>query len=101
MLKERKIILSNPNELELPEITTGTGVTNQAKVILFNDEWHSFEEVIYQIIKAINCSMDHAENLTWQVHNNGKALVYSGELEECLRISAVLEEIRLHTKIEF
>jgi ATP-dependent Clp protease adaptor protein ClpS len=87
-------------EVELDE-DIGDGTTNAAKVILFNDEWHTFDEVINQIIKATSCSMDKAETLTWEVHNKGKALVYSGEMAECLRVSGVLEEISLHTQIEY
>ncbi len=71
-----------------------------AKVILFNDEIHTFEEVIGQIIKAVRCDTQQAEALTWEVHNNGKAVVYDGPMNECLRVSAVLEEIALHTQVE-
>jgi ATP-dependent Clp protease adaptor protein ClpS len=71
-----------------------------SRVILFNDEWHSFDEVIEQVIKAINCSRAVAEDITWQVHNMGKAAVFEGEMKECLRVSSVLEEIALHTQIE-
>ncbi len=74
---------------------------NVGKVILFNDEWHTFEEVIAQIIKAINCDIQRAEALTWEVHTKGKACVFTGEIEECLRVSAVLEEIQLKTSVEY
>jgi ATP-dependent Clp protease adapter protein ClpS len=71
------------------------------RVILFNDEHHTFEEVIVQILKAIRCSVDRAEALTWEVHSRGKAMVYEGEMGECLQVSAILEEIDLHTQIVF
>ncbi|MBI5472865.1 MAG: ATP-dependent Clp protease adaptor ClpS [Ignavibacteriae bacterium] len=70
------------------------------KVILFNDDVHTFDEVITQLIKALKCTSQHAESLAWDVHNNGKAMVYSGELVKCMEVSAVLEEIRLMTQIE-
>jgi ATP-dependent Clp protease adaptor protein ClpS len=71
-----------------------------AKVILFNDEVHTFDEVITQIIKAIRCSQGKAEALTWEVHNTGRAVVYTGELARCVQVSSVLEEIQLMTQIE-
>ncbi len=80
------------------ELITGTGLST--RVILFNDEVHTFEEVIGQILKAIRCSLSKAQSLTWEVHSKGKATIYEGELLECIRISTVLEEIRLHTQIE-
>lgn len=71
-----------------------------SKVILFNDDWHTFEEVIAQIIKATKCSFIDARDKTFEVHVNGKAIVYSGEMSDCLRVSGILEEILLHTQIE-
>ncbi len=71
-----------------------------AKVILFNDEEHSFDEVITQLIKALKCTSQHAESLAWDAHNNGKAAVFTGELTKCMEVSGVLEEIKLLTQIE-
>ena len=71
-----------------------------AKVVLFNDSWHTFEEVIGQIIKATGCDTKTAERLTMEVHTKGKAVVYEGDMTECLRVNSVLEEIALHTQIE-
>lgn len=97
----RSYKMSNPQEIETPDIDVIDGVTYSAKVILFNDEWHTFDEVINQLIKAINCSKSRAEELTWEVHNKGKSCVYEGDLSDCLRVSSVLEEIALHTHIEY
>jgi ATP-dependent Clp protease adapter protein ClpS len=77
-----------------------TDINSGSRVILFNDDWHTFEEVISQIIRATKCSFIEARDKTFEVHVNGKAVVYSGELADCLRVSAVLEEILLHTQIE-
>ena len=75
-------------------------VQEPAKVILYNDEVHTFDEVIGQIIKATRCDLAKAEALTWEVHNTGKALVYTGEMIKCMQVSSVLEEIDLMTEIE-
>jgi ATP-dependent Clp protease adapter protein ClpS len=71
-----------------------------AKVILFNDEIHTFDEVIGQIIKATSCDSSRAEALAWEVHTRGKAVVFDGAMNRCLQVSGVLEEIGLHTTIE-
>lgn len=70
------------------------------KVVLFNDDYHTFEEVINQLIKATRCTRSKAEALTWEVHSKGKSIVFDGSLEECLRVSSILEEIRLKTEIQ-
>ena len=90
--------VARPEESQVDETEELT--QEPAKVILYNDEVHSFEEVIGQLIKALGCDSARAEALTWEVHSSGKAVVYDGPMNDCLRISAVLEEIALHTQIE-
>ncbi len=90
--------LTRPTEIQQDDQDVLT--QEPAKVILFNDEVHTFDEVITQLIKAIRCSTDKAESLAWEVHSRGKAVVYTGEMQECLRVNSVLEEIALHTQIE-
>ena len=92
------ITASDP--LEAPLFDELVDVALVAKVILFNDEWHTFEEVIEQLIKATGCSLDRAESLTLEVHHRGKAMVYEGDMGDCVRVSSVLEEIALRTRIE-
>lgn len=70
------------------------------RVILYNDEIHTFDEVIEQLVKALKCSTDHAEKLTFKVHNEGKAKVYEGEFEDCFEVNAILKEIQLITEIK-
>ncbi len=79
---------------------TITEVQTPARVILFNDDWHTFEEVIGQLIKALGCSSEKAEAIAFEAHSNGKAAAYEGPLNDCLRVNSVLEEISLITQIE-
>jgi ATP-dependent Clp protease adaptor protein ClpS len=88
---------SNQNEKEPSDTDV---ITGGFTLILFNDDYHSFEEVIFQVIKATGCSMQKAEAITFSVHNNGKAVVLTGDLNRCVRAQAVLEEISLRTSIE-
>lgn len=75
-------------------------VTTPWRLILYNDEIHTFDEVIYQLRKATGCGIQEAERMTWQVHTEGKTTVHEGEFEECLRIDSVLKEIQLVTEIK-
>ncbi len=70
------------------------------RVILYDDDIHTFEEVIAQLKKALGCSRSHAEELTYKVHNEGKARVYEGSFEDCFEINGVLKEIQLITEIK-
>ena len=91
--------------LDIPDVETivtdDTDTERPAKVILFNDEVHTFEDVIGQLIMAIGCARSKGEALAWEVHSRGKACVFTGSMKECLRVSHILEEIALHTQIEF
>lgn len=70
------------------------------RVILYDDDVHTFEEVIAQLIKALSCGRSHAEDLTYKVHEHGKAEVYEGSFEDCFEVNGVLKEIQLITEIK-
>jgi ATP-dependent Clp protease adaptor protein ClpS len=69
-------------------------------VVLFNDEIHSMDEVRAQIDKAIHCGPARAEAIMLEAHVTGRAIVITANLERSEHVAAVLEEIRLGTKIE-
>ena len=98
-ISERKMTMDQKPAQER-EVDVDVLVQEPAKVILFNDEVHTFDEVIGQLIKALRCDSAKAEALTWEVHNTGKSAVFEGPMDDCVRISGVLEEIELHTQIE-
>jgi len=87
-----------------PEVDTVEETEERIKtpwrVILYNDEIHTFDEVIRQVVKATGCSVKQAEKHAWTVHTEGKDCVYEGEFEECFRVQGVLREIQLVTEIE-
>ncbi len=70
------------------------------RLILYDDDVHTFDEVINQLIKALGCSQSKAEEITYKVHFEGKAIVFEGTFEECLKINSVLQEIQLVTEIK-
>jgi ATP-dependent Clp protease adaptor protein ClpS len=90
------------NEQEVIDNQTGTETElgNPWQVVLFNDEVHSFDEVILQIQKATGYALERAVELTIRVHQKGKALVYVGSKEKCEKVSAILQQIQLIVQIE-
>lgn len=93
-------MVPNTQEITITENEVDVGTTLSGRVILFNDDDHSFDEVINQIIKAINCDERTATSITFQAHSTGSSIVFSGDFQNCLRVSAILEEIDLLTQIE-
>ena len=69
-------------------------------VILYNDDVHSFEEVIFQIQKATGASLQNAIEITLEAHASGRAICYSGSLEECNKVANILKEISLHVEVD-
>ncbi len=96
--KKPEKIMTKTQELELIEDYNID--VDGSSVIVLNDDWHTFEEVIRQLKRAIHCSTQQAEAFAIEIHTKGKAKVYSGTMEDCLFISAVLEEIDLMTSVE-
>ena len=90
-----------PDEIKQVEILNEAtnDVNLSSRVALYNDDWHTFEEVITQLIIATKCSFEKARDFAFEVHVKGKAIVFSGSLADCLKVSSVLEEIALHTQI--
>jgi len=91
---------SPQHETQKHEELSGTALLDAYRVVLFNDEEHTFDEVITQLMKAVRCSRSMAEKCTWEVHNRGRSIVYAGTMFACLRVSSVLEEIALKTEIQ-
>jgi ATP-dependent Clp protease adaptor protein ClpS len=77
--------------------------TRQARpwvVILYNDDWHPYDQVVFQVQKATGCSLEEAEWITHEAHSQGRAIAYSGTQEECERVANILREIRLQVETD-
>ncbi len=90
---------TNPFEKNEPVIEEDAAIALPFSVTLFNDDYHTFDEVIDQLIKAIKCPFTQARSYAFEVHVKGKAVVYKGDLQNCLKVSSILEEIGLHTQV--
>jgi ATP-dependent Clp protease adaptor protein ClpS len=69
-------------------------------VILYNDDYHGFDEVILQVQKATGCSLEAAVLITEEAHVTGRAIAYKGTQEECERVAGVLRQIRLQVETD-
>jgi ATP-dependent Clp protease adapter protein ClpS len=82
------------------DVADETRLDEPWRVVLYDDDIHTFDEVIIQLVKATGCTTSRAERHAWTVHTEGKDCVYTGEFFECLRVQGVLREIQLVTEIE-
>lgn len=90
----------SPDVVEVIEEEVEERLNSPWRVILYNDEIHTFDEVIMQLIKATGCTSEQARAYAFEAHLKGKASVYEGTFEDCFRVQGVLREIQLVTEIE-
>lgn len=92
--------VANPEVETIEEDAVDQRVDVPWRVILFDDDIHTFEQVVIQLMKAVGCTEQRAWKHAETVHNIGKDCVYSGEFGECFRVQGILREIQLVTQIE-
>lgn len=73
-----------------PTDGTGRGTGYGWRVILWNCNCHSFEDVAKALMQAIRCSPERGITMAGNVHSAGKAVVYEGHLERCEAVAEVL-----------
>jgi ATP-dependent Clp protease adapter protein ClpS len=98
-----KLLGSEPTLLPVPYVTpeqddelTGEGY----RVLLYNDEVHSMDEVALQLVKALACTLDVAASIMLRAHRNGKAVVTITTRGEAERVAGVLREISLRVSVD-
>jgi ATP-dependent Clp protease adapter protein ClpS len=88
-----------PTEPQVDDGSTGSQGENY-RVLLYNDEFHTFDEVIFQLVKATACSLAKAEAIALEVDSRGRAICFRGEREKCQHVCQVLREIRLQCEVD-
>ena len=81
------------------EIFSSADITAISRVILFNDKYHTFNQVVNQLKKALGCCEEIAFSLTYNIHKNSNGEVFRGNISDCIRVSSVLRDINLKTQI--
>ncbi len=55
---------------------------DECSLVVFNDDFNSFEHVIQTLIDVCDHAADQAEQCTWLIHYKGKCAVKSGSFEK-------------------
>ncbi|HXX73706.1 MAG TPA: ATP-dependent Clp protease adaptor ClpS [Nitrospiraceae bacterium] len=81
--------LAVPHAAETP--TTGTGDGLEARVIVYNCDCHTYQQVITLFCQCIpGMSSSKAFELAWKIDHDGEAVVFAGTLKEADDIAAKL-----------
>lgn len=90
----------SPETLPIPRPGGPDADTGGWKVILYNCDCHSFDEVIHRLQVATGCTQAKAEQIAEEAHHRGRAIAYTGEEAECERVAGILRAIRLQVETD-
>jgi len=74
--------------------------TKQSKIVVYNDDVNSFENVIFCLTNYCKHTLEQAEQCAWIIHSKGKYIVKTGSFEKLLPVCEALVENGLNAKIE-
>ncbi|NXP54782.1 UBR1 ligase, partial [Heliornis fulica] len=83
-------------EKELPpELTVSREKVDSYYCVLFNDEHHSYDHVIYSLQRALGCELGEAQLHTTAIDKEGRRAVKAGRFAACQEVK---EEIKRHSE---
>jgi ATP-dependent Clp protease adaptor protein ClpS len=84
--------------LTLEEVLAALSPSHQ--LILWNDDYNTFEHVIECLVKHLQYSPSQAEKIAWTVHNEGKCAILEGSLNELEIYRKILKSEGLTVSVE-
>jgi ATP-dependent Clp protease adaptor protein ClpS len=67
---------------ELAELLEVVEVTDVNDLVVFNDDFNTFDHVIKTLIRVCKHTIEQAEQCTWLIHYKGKCAVKTGTMDE-------------------
>ena len=68
-------------------------------VVVYDNDYNTFEEVTAILLVATRCSLREAQTETWEVHHLGKSVVHFGTKEECEAVAAIISTIGIRVEV--
>ena len=89
----------NTGEQYLEHLLENEIIVDFNEILLYNDDFNTFEHVIEMLCKYCEHDSVQAEQCAWIVHNNGKCMIKRGEMDNLKPICSALREAGLSAKI--
>jgi ATP-dependent Clp protease adaptor protein ClpS len=86
-------------ERELVELLEAVEATDLKDLIVFNDDFNTFEHVIATLIRVCKHTPEQAEQCTWLIHYKGKCAVKNGSYEELKPMCEAICEAGIDARI--
>lgn len=81
------------------EVRETTEINDVKDLVVFNDDFNTFEHVIDTLIRVCKHSPEQAEQCTWIIHHRGKCTVKTGSLDELQPMRRAICERGIDAKI--
>ena len=96
-----KVMITAPRKQEQVqvEVLEAIEITEVKDLIVFNDDFNTFEHVIATLIKVCRHTSEQAEQCTWIIHHKGKCTVKTGSFEELDPMRKAICEVGIDAKI--
>ena len=87
-------------EVEVEErVAVEDKTTHGKNLIIYNDDFNTFDHVIDSLVKVCNHEVIQAEQCTWIIHYNGKCAGKEGDMDSLLTMRRALSERGIDAKI--
>lgn len=86
-------------EQELVEVLESIETTDSKDLVVFNDDFNTFEHVIQTLIRVCKHTPEQAEQCTWIIHYRGKCAVKTGSFDELQPMRQAICEEGIDAKI--
>ncbi|XP_028995354.1 E3 ubiquitin-protein ligase UBR1 [Betta splendens] len=85
---------------ELPEELKPRQKENAYYCVLYNDEHHSYEHVIYTLLRSVNCNQAEAQTHTALIDKEGRRAVKRGLLPSCQQAKDLIRSNSEHISLQ-
>ena len=89
----------NPQGLENTDFDTAEITQDEKSIVIYNDDFNTFEHVIDTLIRVCKHTKEQAEQCTWLVHYKGKCSVKNGDYDILLPMRNAIREAGIDAKI--
>jgi ATP-dependent Clp protease adaptor protein ClpS len=86
-------------EQEATDVLEAIETVDVRDLVVFNDDFNTFDHVIDTLIKVCKHTLEQAEQCTWLIHYRGKCAVKSGSYEELNPMREAICEAGIDAKI--
>ncbi|MBS1507670.1 MAG: ATP-dependent Clp protease adaptor ClpS [Bacteroidetes bacterium] len=86
-------------EQELVDLLEAIQITEVKDLVVFNDDFNTFDHVIETLIRVCKHTHEQAEQCTLLIHHKGKCTVRTGSFEELNPMRQAICEVGIDAKI--